>query len=262
MRRETSLLGHYVILAFETLPQFPAIVGFKAALALTMSAFPSVVLAQSAPASSVPMLGSADSDLGLGAGSENGTPDRVTNEKILQFSQGGLIERQSALSEGLLLMDRQLRQMQLVEQILAAYGPDALVEIAPSQYKSFKNTPAGMRQEIQYLDLQIQLAQKRAELEQTQVEQRENAAARGLLDNVSAASGQTEFTKDALLDGLVLEEIYGQIGRLNAVVLVAGETVTVRSSDLLPTGHFVLAVGRDTLTVELEDGSIREFQIR
>ena len=153
--------------------------------------------------------------------------------------------------------------MQLVEQILAAYGPDALVEIAPSQYKSFKDTPAGMRQEIQYLDLQIQLAQKRAELEQTQVEQRENAAARGLLDNDSAAaSGQTEFTKDALLDGLVLEEIYGQIGRLNAVVLVAGETVTVRSSDLLPTGHFVLAVGRDKLTVELEDGSIREFQIR
>jgi hypothetical protein len=237
--------------------------GFRVVTALTLSALPTTTLAQSEPTSSEAISGSAESDLGPGVGNEMGTPDRITNERILRLTEDGLIERQATLSEGLLLMDRQLRQMQLVEQILAAYGPDALVEIAPGEYKSFKDTPAGMRQEIQYLDLQIQLSQKRAEFLQAQVKQGDTAAVRGfLVDEDVRTSGEPAFSNDAVLDGLVLEEIYGQIGRLNAVVLVAGETVTVRSSDSLPTGHLVVAVGPDKLTVELGDGSIREFQIR
>lgn len=179
------------------------------------------------------------------AAPEPTTPDALTNSRIQQFISGGLIDRQSQLSEGLLLMDRQLRQMQLVEQILAAYGPDAQVEIAPGEFRNFRDTPAGMRQEIAHIDLLLQLAEKRAEL----------VAVQGVVSQAS--------TVDATgLGSLIVEEIYGQLGALQAVVQIDGARITVRSNDNLPTGHRVISVGRDRLAVELMDGGLREFEIR
>ena len=218
------------------------------------------------------------------------TPDAVTNERIQQFAVGGLIERQAALSEGLLLMDRQLRQMQLVEQILAAYGPEAQVEIAPGEFRGFRDTPAGMRQEIAHIDLQLQLAEKRAELDQMRGQSTQDGmvmADLGRLMEAAGAAAQSQDGTDTLaqltapetanpaglsqsatlpeavaLGTLVIEEIYGQLGALKAVVMVAGTRTTVRNNDNLPTGHRVISVGRDRLAVELMDGGLREFEIR
>ena len=72
------------------------------------------------------------------------TTDPITNEQIELLKESGLIEKQSKLSEGLLLMDRQLRQAQLVEQLLGVLGPDAEIEVTPGEFKSFANTPAGL----------------------------------------------------------------------------------------------------------------------
>ena len=218
------------------------------------------------------------------------TPDAVTNERIQQFALGGLIERQAALSEGLLLVDRQLRQMQLVEQILAAYGPEAQVEIAPGEFRSFRDTPAGMRQEIAHIDLQLQLAEKRAELDQMRGQSTQDGmvmADLGRLMEAAGAAAQTQDGTDTLaqltapdtanpaglsqsatlpeavaLGTLVIEEIYGQLGALKAVVRIAGTRTTVRNNDNLSTGHRVISVGRDRLAVELMDGGLREFEIR
>lgn len=236
--------------------------GLAAALTLVVFVYPDVILAQEEPASSGVSGAAAEANQPTSAGSDATTPDLVTNDRVNRLTEGGLIERQAALSEGLLLMDRQLRQMQLVEQILGVYGPDALVEVAPGRYETFKDTPVGMRQEIQLLDLQIQLTQKRAELERAQAQQRDSTVPEVMAGGPMDISKETDLGGDVLLAGLVLEEIYGQIGNLNAVVRVAGRIVTVRSNDTLPTGQLIVAVGRDKLTVQLADGEIREFQVR
>lgn len=200
---------------------------------------------------------------------EPATPDTVTNERIQQFEMDGLIGRQAALSEGLLLMDRQLRQMQLVEQILAAFGPDAQVEIAPGEFRSFRDTPAGMRQEIAYIDLMLQLAEKRAELDEVRSPSTPDDmfmagmnGANGEAGTATAAVQPTTAPDSVALGSLVIEEIYGQLGALKAVVQVAGTRLTLRSNDILPTGHRVISIGRDRLAVELRDGGLREFEIR
>lgn len=242
--------------------------GFKALLCsaslLAVVCFPSVISAQSeAPA--VPAAEVPKSD-------EPTTPDDVTNTRIQQFTEGGLIAKQAALSEGLLLMDRQLRQMQLVEQILAAYGPDAPVEIAPGVFRNFRDSPAGMRQEIAFMDLQLELGKKRAELEKTRAEESGatnlvNVSANGTNvpvpnETLAKASGMAK-SETAGIDTIALEEIYGENGVYSAVVLVGNKRVTVRPDDLLADGGYkVVAVTRDRLTVELMDGDRHDFWIR
>lgn len=231
---------------------------------LAVLCFPSTISAQAdapaLPAAAVPM-----SD-------EPPTPDNVTNARIQQLTEGGLIAKQAALSEGLLLMDRQLRQMQLVEQILAAYGPEAPVEISPGVFRSFRDSPAGMRQEIAYLDLQLQLGKKRAELEQTRTEgsgatNLVSVAANGtnvpVPDETLAATNGMRRAETVGINTISLEEVYGESGRYSAVVLVGGQRVTVRTDDLLAdSGYKVVAVTRDRLTVELLDGDRHDFRIR
>ena len=255
---------------------------------LSLLSFPIASSAQDEPTSLTVTEPTASPSPQTGLSTDEPTPDPVTNARIQQFAEGGLIERQAALSEGLLLMDRQLRQMQLVEQILAAYGPNAPVEVAPGEFRSFEDTPAGMRQEIAYIDLQIQLAEKRAELQETRGQAGDDRPAmanfgQGIQSDVDTGvmaartedperqasvesdpeELQTAQSRDLLDPGaLVVEEIYGQIGNLLAVVSVAGTRVTVRSNDTLPTGHRVLTVARDWMTVELSDGAVREFRIQ
>lgn len=226
----------------------------------------------------------------VASGDEELTPDIFTNLRVEDLLRDGLIERQAALSEGLLLMDRQLRQMQLVEQILAAYGPDAAVEVAPGEFLSFRGTPAGMRQEIAFIDLQMQLAEKRNELSALQNQKDESAqfdVPRSTVvfsdgtDRQSWAEGEQtagsvglnraspgEMTPEggeaveSSLTNLVLEEVYGEIGDLSAVVTLDGVRQTVKAEDVLYTGQRVTSVERDKLFIQLTGGDIREFRIR
>lgn len=226
----------------------------------------------------------------VASGDEELTPDIFTNLRVEDLLRDGLIERQAALSEGLLLMDRQLRQMQLVEQILAAYGPDAAVEVSPGEFMSFRETPAGMRQEIAFIDLQMRLAEKRNELSALQNQKEESAqldvpraavvvsdgidrqsepegeqTASGVGFNRASPGEMTPRGGEAVessLTNLVLEEVYGEIGDLSAVVTLDGVRQTVKAEDVLYTGQRVTSVERDKLFIQLTDGDIREFRIR
>jgi hypothetical protein len=48
------------------------------------------------------------------------TADPISNEQIELLLEGGLIDQQSKLSEGILLMDRQLRYLQLQRELEVA----------------------------------------------------------------------------------------------------------------------------------------------
>jgi hypothetical protein len=154
------------------------------------------------------------------------TTDPITNEQIELLKESGLIEKQSKLSEGLLLMDRQLRQAQLVEQLLAVLGPDAEIEVTPGEFKSFANTPAGLQERIDYMKLQADL--KAAEL----------------------AIGVTEEAETEI------SEIFGKSGDLSAVITFDGSSEIVAAGDQLADGSVILSITPEKVDLQKSDGTI------
>lgn len=158
------------------------------------------------------------------------TTDPITNEQIELLKESGLIEKQSELSEGLLLMDRQLRQAQLVEQLIQVLGPNAQIEVTPGEFKSFANTPAGLRQRLEYLKLQNDLQEAQSE------------------------SGAAGFASS--FSGTGVSQIYGSSGNLSAVIAVDGQQKTVESGDRLEDGSVILSISPEKVELQRADGTM------
>jgi hypothetical protein len=154
------------------------------------------------------------------------TTDPITNEQIELLRESGLIDKQSRLSEGLLLMDRQLRQAQLVEQLLAVLGPDAEIEVTPGEFKSFADTPAGLQERIEYLELQAEL---------------------------KVAKQAAGVDEDA---GSEISEIFGKSGDLSAVITLDGRSKAVAAGDKLADGSVILRITPDGVDLQKSDGTI------
>lgn len=152
--------------------------------------------------------------------------DPITNEQIELLKDSGLIDKQSRLSEGLLLMDRQLRQAQLVEELLAVLGPDAEIEVTPGEFKSFADTPAGLEQRIEYLRLQTELQTAK----------------------LATGVGQETGTK--------ISEIYGRSNDLAAVITLDGRRTQVVTGDQLEDGTEVLRITPEKVELQKSDGTI------
>lgn len=161
------------------------------------------------------------------------TTDPITNEQIELLQESGLIEQQSKLSEGLLIMDRQLRQAQLVGQLLEVLGPEAKIEVTPGEFKSFANTPAGLQGRIEYLKLLAELDEAR-----------------------TATGGLGGFDS---FSGTGVTEIYGKSGDLNAVISLNGEQWNVSVGDQLDDGTQILSITADRVEVQDPDGTVRVF---
>lgn|GEM_PF-2827519 len=91
--------------------------------------------------------------------------DPVTEAAARVLEQSGIIARQAEISESLILIDRQIRQAELIRTLLATLGPDAPVEIAPGVFRTFNDTPEALRQRIELVQLESQLADLRERLE-------------------------------------------------------------------------------------------------
>jgi hypothetical protein len=154
------------------------------------------------------------------------TTDPITNEQIELLKESGLIDKQSKLSEGLLLMQRQLQQAQLVGQLIEVLGPDAEIEVTPGQFKSFADTPAGLQERIDYLKLQADL---------------------------QAAKLAVGVGQDT---GSSIAEIFGRSGDLAAVITVDGRTKAVVPGDQLEDGTEVLSITPEKVELQKSDGSI------
>ncbi|MCA3487754.1 MAG: hypothetical protein IOD05_08580 [Rhodobacter sp.] len=155
------------------------------------------------------------------------TTDPITNEQIELLKESGLIDKQSRLSEGLLLMERQLQQAELVGQLLAVLGPDAQIEVTPGEFRSFADTPAGMRQQIEYLKLQSELLAAKGE------------------------TGVSQETRSSIL------EIYGKSDDLVAVISVNGRSTPVETGDQLEDGSEVLSISAEMVELQRPDGTVQ-----
>ena len=188
------------------------------------------------------------------------TPDVISNEKIQILDEGGLIARQAEISEGMLLMDRQLRQAQLIEQLLAVLGPDAKIEVSPGNFASFADTPAGLRERIALLELQLELSQKIQEVGELPpgISNEANATSLAVEQSAAVNGSGSEYP------GLVLPdvvEIYGQIGALRAVLDYSGEKVVVRANDMLPGGGVVMSINRTSISIVGANGNLNEVSL-
>ena len=135
--------------------------GLAAGLAITLAAQGLAQEATPTPAGS----GEAPSQ-GI-AGDPNAAPeadapldpavDPITEQAARLLDGSGLIARQAALSQSLLLMERQIRQAELIRTLLSTLGPDAWIEVAPGEFRSFAETPVALRERIALVELEKQL---------------------------------------------------------------------------------------------------------
>ena len=161
------------------------------------------------------------------------TTDPITNEQIELLKESGLIDKQSRLSEGLLLMERQLRQAELVGQLLAVLGPDAQIEVTPGEFRSFADTPAGLQQRLAYMQLQAQI--QAASLE----------AGEGLDSGVGQRTGTW------------IREIYGKSDDLVAVIALDGRATEVVTGDQLEDGTEILSISPEKVELQKPDGTVQ-----
>ena len=179
--------------------------------------------------------------------------DSVTEERIEILSKSGLIARQSAIAESIIIMERQLRQAELIGKLMALFGPDAPIEIAPGEYRSFGDTPAGRKiaAEIEERELsaKVRLLELRAvenSLLDTSERQEGPIIAVDELPPEIAVS-QIQHTRPALL------EILGINGEFRASFLVDGEIMGARTGDTLPDGTKIESITGDTVLLRHGD---------
>lgn len=192
--------------------------------------------------------------------SQMASPDPITEEHINLLQSTGLIARQAAIAESIIVMERQLRQAELIRELMVIFGPDAPIEIAPGQYKTFGNTPAGRR-----IAFNIEEAEALARIRLLELE-----AAEAVLLGNNLPMSQTgdivvvdEVPNPTQLTGMTewpeLLKIFGAEGHLQATLRIHGATLTVGQGDLLPNGAEVLSVSSDA--VQLLDG-VTEHEIK
>ncbi|WP_367198227.1 type IV pilus biogenesis protein PilP [Amorphus sp. 3PC139-8] len=92
--------------------------------------------------------------------------DPALTERRARVETGGFIDRQADQSETLLLLNRQLEIAKAINDLIDAAGPDAVVEVAPGEFRSFSDRPAAIR-----LKRSLEQEKRNAEIARTKSEQ-------------------------------------------------------------------------------------------
>lgn len=182
-----------------------------------------------------------------------GTDDqtqRGLGEGVGERGTGGLLMRRATMSESILLLETQLQQAKLIAELLELLGPEAQIEIAPGEFRSFGDTPIGRALRREQREAEMRTRIRRIELESEAVAARAVLMA-ALLPPVPPAPG----------DHLSVEEIYGTVGAYRAVLMIGGRRMTVRVGDEPVPGMMVvtidetaaeLALGEDVVRLEID----------
>ena len=181
--------------------------------------------------------------------------DPVTEWKAALLEESGLLARQSEISESILLMERQVKQAELIARLMEINGPDAAIEIAPGKFKVFRDTPAGRRiaaemaengldSQKRSLELQVEIKRKRAELEDA-------AVSSPIPPRREAVSAQAEqLVRSIPPPEPVLEEVFGTQGRLVAIFRVGDTRLSASEGGVLPDGALVVSISENSAMVE------------
>ncbi len=168
-----------------------------------------------------------------------------------------LLGRQSEIAASILLLERQLRQAELVGKLMAIYGPETMIEVLPGAFRSFADTPAGERVAA---ELEIQRFQHRINRLRLEAEIR---AAEGQggglvlpLAGMATAAGGTGAPAD-LRPVLQVHEISGVDGAYEARVALGERLQILRPGDVVEGLGTVTGIDRDGVVVEGGDGEVR-----
>ena len=175
-------------------------------------------------------------------------PDPVTRQHMEILQGSGLLARQSAISESIIMLERQLKQAELLNRLMALAGPDMLIEVSPGEFRSFADTPAGQRlameQEESRLLARIRILELQAQEAGLAGAMRPDAAPKPGPDRLDirdiVAPKEPEHS-------YVLQEIRGSDGKHSALLEIDGEPRQVRKGDRVPGEMTVLAVGEDSV---------------
>ena len=189
--------------------------------------------------------------------------DPVTESKIRILADSGLLARQSEISESIIIMERQIRQAELLNKLMALKGPEAPIEVAPGRFETFAGTPAGRRlaHEIEEGEINarirmLELRLKEAELQAALARPVRNTRAEAMAPppeavRVSALPTPAEYS---------VLEILGRNGSYSAVVDVGGRGLMVEEGAMLPDGSEVSSIDPDGIAI-IRDGKIVELRI-
>lgn len=190
-------------------------------------------------------------------------PDPVTESRIRILADSGLLARQSEISESIMIMERQIRQAELLNKLMALKGPEAPIEVAPGRFETFTETPAGQRlaHEIEESEINARIRMLELRLKEAELK----AALAPPLRNARAIppAPQRETAANSVLSAppaYSVLEILGRNGIHSAVVDVGGRGLMVEAGAVLPDGSEVLSVDPDGIAI-IRDGKVVELRI-
>ena len=175
-------------------------------------------------------------------------PDPVTRQHMEILQGSGLLARQSAISESIIMLERQLKQAELLNRLMALGGPDMLIEVSPGEFRSFADTPAGQR-----LAMEQEESRLLARIRILELQAQEADLAGTMLPDAAPKPGPDKLDiRDIVAPkepehSYVLQEIRGSDGKHSALLEIDGEPRQVRKGDRVPGEMTVLAVGEDSV---------------
>ena len=190
-------------------------------------------------------------------------PDPVTESRIRVLADSGLLARQSELSESIMIMERQIRQAELLNKLMALKGPEATIEVAPGRFETFAGTPAGRRLAHEIEEGEINARIRMLELRLKEAELEAALAAPGWNVRAEPIAPRRETVRDSVAPAppvYSVLEILGRNGIYSAVVDVGGRGLMVEEGAVLPDGSEVHSVDPDGMVI-IRDGEIVELRI-
>ena len=190
-------------------------------------------------------------------------------ERTRILRESGILERQSEIGEGILLLERQLRHAEMVRKFMAIMGPAAPVEVSPGRFEDFSRIPEGRRLaaelrerelEAAIRELELHASVNRAKLQLKETEFDLGKAARVPAGDLRSPEKPAESAASARPPEISLRAIYGSDEFFTAVVAADGRRFEVMPGDTLPGGAKVASIGEDGIVIE-RDGATRAHKL-
>lgn len=189
--------------------------------------------------------------------------DPVTRELELELIETGLLSRHAEITESIFLMEQQLKQAQLIVDLMEMLGPDTPIEIAPGKFKTFSDTPAGQK-----IAAERAVATLQSQAEIYGLEMKVFEASKLIEMSMNPISDMVELQTDETMEKsipipdleLKLREIIGHEDNLEAIFSLGDDIIGLKIGDKLPTGEEITQITKEY--VELNQvGQTIKFKI-
>lgn len=174
--------------------------------------------------------------------------DPLTREKEKVIIATGLLSRHAEITESIYLMEQQLKQAQLIIELMEILGPDVPIEISPGKFKNFSDTPAGKR-----IASEMAIATLKGRADLFDLEMKVITAGQKI-DNVLNPQAeiveiednqQTKARETKPVPEPRLREIIGGEGNLQAIFSLDDEIVSLKEGEKLPTGEELIQITQE-----------------